>query len=120
MKMFFGYNDSRAAVHACLERKKPLQFTYSYTEWGIVVKRTQENISVLGDFCICLTVAVLRFLCNFAPYVTTHLILKLPKPTLSSNLSLLSLSPEYFQPPSFLFFLALGLKVHQFSSHSVI
>lgn len=91
--MFLGCNDSRTAVHACRERKKPLQFINFYTEWGIVLKRTQKNVSILGSICVCLTVAVLSFLSDFAPCVTIQSILKSPKSSLSPNFSLFSLSP---------------------------
>lgn len=77
MNMFLDCNDFRTAVHACLERKKPLWFIYFYTEWGIELKRSQTNISILGCVCICFTVAFLRFLCDFAPFlfIMLHLIL---------------------------------------------
>lgn len=48
MKIFLGCNDSRAAVHAILERKKPLQFIYFYTGWDTALKRTQKNVTILG------------------------------------------------------------------------
>lgn len=92
MKMFLDCNDSRTAVHACLEINKPLQFIYLYTEWVAVLKRSQTNIGILGDICICFTAVVLRFLCVFAPFshVTSHSILKSLKSHFSPDLFCLS------------------------------